>query len=192
MAVNFFISFVIFEIVFVGGMFLTSYLSPGEAFQQHGFYWENSEKRIPLAAEDLLPEQKFPASDYLQSHHTQSSLFLSQLTAEQIPEESWKEEEGEPFYMQYVLTKVQAGFLYNLTRDSMMKTYSGEQGWQESQEWNLSDGAVKQVYETFVQETSIPLNRYIVCMGDRVLKIDLSFVPDSRQQETIVKILEAV
>ena len=94
--------------------------------------------------------------------------------------------------MQYVLTKVQAGFLYDLTRDSMMKTYSGEQGWQESQEWNLSDGTVEQVYETSVQEASFPLNRYIVCMGDRVLKIDLNFVPDSRQQETIVKILEAV
>ena len=67
-----------------------------------------------------------------------------------------------------------------------------EQGWQESQEWNLSDGTVEQVYETSVQEALFPLNRYIVCMGDRVLKIDLNFVPDSRQQETIVKILEAV
>lgn len=191
-AVNFFISFAIFEIVFVGGMYVIRSLSSGAPFQQHGFYWENSEKLIPLAAEDLLPEQELPVSDYLQSLHTQSSLFLSQLTAEQIPEESWQEEEGEPFYLQYVLTKVQAGFLYDLTRDSMMKVYSGEQGWQESQEWNLSDGTVEQVYETSVQEALFPLNRYIVCMGDRVLKIDLNFVPDSRQQETIVKILEAV
>ena len=51
---------------------------------------------------------------------------------------------------------------------------------------------MEQVYETSVQEALFPLNRYIVCMGDRVLKIDLNFVPDSRQQETIVKILEAV
>lgn len=43
--------------------------------------------------------------------------------------------------------------------------------------------------ETTIQRTDGTVNRYLICMSDRILKIDLSFVPDDQQRETIVRIL---
>lgn len=183
-ALNFAVAFVIFEAVFVGGKYLFS----GEvAVSNHGFQWESSEKMIPLSSDDLSDGQERSASDDTRQWNTSGNLFLSQLTAQETSDES-RQGEG-TFYLQYVVTKVRAGVLYDLSRDSMRNTYRGEQAWQESRGWELPDGTVEYACETTIQRTDGTVNRYLICMSDRILKIDLSFVPDDQQRETIVRIL---
>ncbi len=183
-ALNFAVAFVIFEAVFVG----EKYLFSGEvAVSNHGFQWESSEKMIPLSSDDLSDGQGRSASNDIRQWNTSGNLFLSQLTAQETSD-GLQQGEG-AFYLQYVVTKVRAGVLYDLSRDSMRNTYRGEQPWQESRGWELPDGTVEYACETTIQRTDDTVNRYLICMNDRILKIDLNFVPDDQQRETIVRIL---
>lgn len=150
--------------------------------EKHGFQWEQGERWLPLSLEDLTKGTL--ADDGRMTCHTQGTILLSQLEAEQ--------QKGEEVDLQYVVTKIHADFLYDVTKDAMMKTYRKDQAWKKQSDWELPVGSHGDIYETSVKEGSRMVNRYLLCLSDRIIKLDLSFIPDARQQAVITETLQAL
>lgn len=74
----------------------------------------------------------------------------------------------------------------------LMKTYRKDQAWKKQSDWELPVGSHGDIYETSVKEGSRMVNRYLLCLGDRIIKLDLSFIPDARQQAVITETLQAL
>lgn len=176
---NYLIAFLLFWCVCTVGIRLTAGYS---SMEKHGFQWEQGERWLPLSLEDLTKGTL--ADDGRMTCHTQGTILLSQLEAEQ--------QKGEEVDLQYVVTKIHADFLYDVTKDAMMKTYRKDQAWKKQSDWELPVGSHGDIYETSVKEGSRMVNRYLLCLSDRIIKLDLSFIPDARQQAVITETLQAL
>ncbi len=195
-AVNFTVVAVVTAGVITGYFHFTDQDSvDGRQYYDHnGFRWSQEEDVLPLALAELK-EGAAPLEEelYTKTYNTQQSLLLSRLSAEESGVyESSGNREPEEYYMQYIVAKVHLDLLYDYTLHSMLRTYAGEEAWTAAEEWELPDGTAGRAYQLSYERQEQRICRYVICMQDRVVKMDLSFEPDAEQRARMTEKLAEI
>ena len=186
MGVNFAIAFLIFFVIFNEHYYFNSFDAEGY-YEKKGFHWDGQEN--PLTLQELAGPE-FDGKGYIDTQNIQSSVFLSRMEIEQFYDEALSGARGDPgYYLEYVVTKVKLAPLYGFTRASMERTYRSGENWQPMDSWGTGEKDSLQVLQTAFEREEQEICRYLLCMEDRIMKIDLSFAPDKVQQEKIVETL---
>lgn len=185
-AANFAMAFLIFFLVWNGYYYFhTSGI--GEYYEKNGFYWEGAKNPLTL---QVLAEPEFDGKGYIDTQSIQSSIFLSRIAVEQFYNEALSGAEGDSgYYLEYVVTKVNMEVFYGFARSSMERTYGNKENWQPVDSWGIGKEEEVQVRRTDFDREGQQIFRYLLCMKDRIVKIDLSFEPDKEQQVRILDIL---
>ena len=146
----------------------------------------------PLTLQKLVGPE-FNRKGYIDTENVQSSAFLSRMEIEQFYDEALSGAKGTPgYYLEYVVTKVKLAPFYGFTRSSMERTYSSGGKWQIMDSWGTGKKDSLQVLQTAFEREKQEIFRYLLCMEDRIVKIDLSFAPDKAQQDQIVEALKEI
>ena len=192
--INFGIAFLIFFFVINGYRHLLS--SDAEDYygnyyenyyEKNGFHWDGQEN--PLTLQELAGPE-FDGQGYIDTQNIQSSVFLSRMEIEQFYNETLSGAKGDPgYYLEYVVAKVKLDPLYGFIRSSMERTYGSGENWKPVDSWETGERGVRQIRQTEFSRKGQKIYRYLICMKDRIMKIDLSFAPDKVQQEKIVETL---
>ena len=192
--INFGIAFFIFFFVINGYRHLLS--SDAEDYygnyyenyyEKNGFHWDGQEN--PLTLQELAGPE-FDGQGYIDTQNIQSSVFLSRMEIEQFYDEVLSGAGGDPgYYLEYVVAKVKLEPLYGFIRSSMERTYGSGENWKSMDSWKKGEKGVLQIRQTEFSRKGQKIYRYLICMKDRIVKIDLSFAPDKVQQEKIVETL---
>lgn len=191
--VNFVIAFLIFFFIFNGYTYFSSSDEEDyyeKYYEEKGFHWQGQE--YPLTLQELAGPE-FDGKGYIDTRNLQSSVFLSRMEIEQFYDEALSGARGDPgYYLEYVVTKVKLAPLYGFTRASMERTYRSGENWQPLDSWGTGEKDSLQVLQTAFEREEQEICRYLLCMEDRIVKIDLSFAPDKAQQDQIVEALEEI
>ena len=191
--VNFVIAFLIFFFIFNGYTYFSSSDEEDyyeKYYEEKGFHWQGQE--YPLTLQELAGPE-FDGKGYIDTRNLQSSVFLSRMEIEQFYDEALSGAKGTPgYYLEYVVTKVKLAPLYGFTRASMERTYRSGENWQPMDSWGTGEKDSLQVLQTAFDREEQEICRYLLCMEDRIVKIDLSFAPDKAQQDQIVEALEEI
>ena len=186
MGVNFAIAFLIFFVIFNGHYYFNSFDAEGY-YEKKGFHWDGQES--PLTLQELAGLE-FDGQGYIDTQNIQSSVFLSRMEIEQFYDEVLSGAGGDPgYYLEYVVAKVKLEPLYGFIRSSMERTYGSGENWKSMDSWKKGEKGVLQIRQTEFSRKGQKIYRYLICMKDRIVKIDLSFAPDKVQQEKIVETL---
>ena len=184
--VNFAIAFLIFFVIFNGYYYFNSFDAEGY-YEKKGFHWDGQE--YPLTLQQLAGPE-FDGKGYIDTQNIQSSVFLSRMEIEQFYNETLSGAKGDPgYYLEYVVAKVKLDPLYGFIRSSMERTYGSGENWKSMDSWKTGEKGVLQIRQTEFSRKGQKIYRYLICMKDRIVKIDLSFAPDKVQQEKIVETL---
>lgn len=186
MGVNFAIAFLIFFVIFNEHYYFNSFDAEGY-YEKNGFHWDGQEN--PLTLQELAGPE-FDGKGYIDTQNIQSSVFLSRMEIEQFYDEVLSGAGGDPgYYLEYVVAKVKLEPLYGFIRSSMERTYGSGENWKSMDSWKKGEKGVLQIRQTEFSRKGQKIYRYLICMKDRIVKIDLSFAPDKVQQEKIVETL---
>ena len=186
MGVNFAIAFLIFFVIFNEHYYFNSFDAEGY-YEKNGFHWDGQEN--PLTLQELAGPE-FDGQGYIDTQNIQSSVFLSRMEIEQFYDEVLSGAGGDPgYYLEYVVAKVKLEPLYGFIRSSMERTYGSGENWKSMDSWKKGEKGVLQIRQTEFSRKGQKIYRYLICMKDRIMKIDLSFAPDKVQQEKIVETL---
>lgn len=186
MGVNFAIAFLIFFVIFNGYYYFNFFDAEGY-YEKKGFHWDGQEN--PLTLQELAGPE-FDGKGYIDTQNIQSSVFLSRMEIEQFYDEVLSGAGGDPgYYLEYVVAKVKLEPLYGFIRSSMERTYGSGENWKSMDSWKKGEKGVLQIRQTEFSRKGQKIYRYLICMKDRIVKIDLSFAPDKVQQEKIVETL---
>ena len=143
----------------------------------------------PLTLQKLAGPE-FNRKGYIDTENVQSSAFLSRMEIEQFYDEALSGAKGTPgYYLEYVVTKVKLAPFYGFARSSMERTYRGRENWQPMDSWGTGKKDSLQVLQTAFEREEQEICRYLLCMEDRIVKVDLSFTPDKGQQDRILELL---
>lgn len=187
--INFALAFLIFFFVFNGYSCISS-SETGDYYEKRGFHLQGQE--YPLILQELAGSEA-DGKGYSVTQNLQSSIFLSRMEIEQFYDEALSGARGDPgYYLEYVVTKVKLAPLYGFTRASMERTYRSGENWQPMDSWGTGEKDSLQVLQTAFEREEQEICRYLLCMEDRIVKIDLSFTPDKAQQDQIVEALEEI
>ena len=146
----------------------------------------------PLTLQELAGPE-FNRKGYIDTENVQSSAFLSRMEIEQFYDEALSGAKGTPgYYLEYVVTKVKLAPFYEFARSSMERTYRSGENWQTMDSWGTGERNELQALQLTFDREGQKIFRYLLCMGDRILKVDLSFEPTASQQEVILERLREI
>ena len=74
----------------------------------------------------------------------------------------------------------------------MERTYRSGENWQTMDSWGTGEKNELQALQSAFDREGQKIFRYLLCMEDRILKIDLSFEPTASQQEVILERLREI
>ena len=184
--VNLVLAFLIFFMIFNG---YSCIISPdaGDYYRENGFHLQGQETPLTL---QKLAGSEFNGKGYIDTENIQSSVFLSRMEIEQFYDEALSGGRGDSgYYLEYVVTKVKLAPFYGFARSSMERTYRGRENWQPMDSWGTGKKDSLQVLQTAFEREEQEICRYLLCMEDRIVKVDLSFTPDKGQQDRILELL---
>ena len=187
--VNLVLAFLIFFVVFNGYYYFSSF-EAGDYYEKRGFHLQGQE--TPLTLQELAGPE-FNGKGYIDTQNIQSSAFLSRMEIEQLYDEALSGAKGTPgYYLEYVVTKVKLAPFYGFVRSSMERTYRSGENWQTMDSWGTGEKNELQALQSVFDRKGQKIFRYLLCMEDRILKIDLSFEPTASQQEVILERLREI
>lgn len=188
LGVNFVIAFLIFFAIFNGYEYFNFSDTAGEKYyEKKGFHWDGQESPLTL---QKLETPGFDGKGYVDTQNIQSSVFLSRMEIEEFYNESLSGAKGDPgYYLDYVVAKVKLAPLYGFARSSMERTYETGKNWQPVDPWETGEREEIHVCQTTLTRNNLQIFRYLLCMEDRIVKVDLSFAPDKEGQKMILEVL---
>ena len=181
----------IFVIYFGGTMVMTTMVlrhadGSGGSMSQYGFVFNDPADMVPIHLRDLTDDE---VSVVFSPNTIRGSVILSQLEAEEygealtehqsqiterppmVPVDEWAEQTtNRVYHLRYQLTKVHVKCLMSITEKALIRQEAGVCAWEEV--YAQGTGA-QQILRTTCSCGSGPEIRYLICMEDRFLVINV-------------------